>query len=77
MEESTIGQRINGVLLKHFNGKKVCVVGSVSNMHPNGLSFDITTVDSLIVKINLRKPQRDLLGCYIEVNYFPFSSIRF
>lgn len=67
MAESTIGERTNGTLLPQFNGKKVCIVGLVSNMNPNGLTFDINTVDDVTVKVNLRKPQRDVLEGYIEV----------
>lgn len=69
MAESTIGDRTNGTLLPQFNGKKVCIVGLVSNMNPNGLTFDINTVDDVTVKVNLRKPQRDLLEGYVEVSF--------
>lgn len=69
MAESTIGERTNGTLLPQFNGKKVCIVGAVSNMNPNGLTFDINTVDDVSVKVNLRKPQRDILEGYVEVSY--------
>lgn len=67
MSESTMGDRVNGTLLPQFNGKKVCIVGLVSNMNSNGLTFDINTVDDVTVKVNLRKPQRDILEGYVEV----------
>lgn len=67
MSESTLGDRVNGTLLPQFNGKKVCIVGLVSNMNPNGLTFDMNTVDDVTVKVNLRKPQRDILEGYVEV----------
>lgn len=67
MSDSSIGQRTNGSLLPQFNGQKVCIVGIVENMNPNGLTFDINTVDDITVKVNLRKPQRDLLEGYVEV----------
>lgn len=75
MAASGIGERTNGTLLPQFNGKKVCIVGLVSNMNPSGLTFDINTVDDVTVKVNLRKPQRDLLEGYVEVfaRCWPFN----
>lgn len=67
MSHSDMGERTNGMLLPQFNGKKVCIVGLVTNVNPNGLTFDINTVDDVSVKVNLRKPQRDILEGYIEV----------
>ncbi|KAF2897786.1 hypothetical protein ILUMI_08373 [Ignelater luminosus] len=59
---------VTGDMLPGYNGKKVSVTGLVTHINPNGLTFDIRTVDDVLVKVNLRKPNRDPLEGYVEVH---------
>lgn len=58
---------VNGTLLPQYNGKKVSLTGLVTNVAPNGMSFEMNTVDDVTVKVNLKKPQKDIARTYVEV----------
>lgn len=62
-------QIVNGKLIPQYSGKKVSVTGLVTNVDPNGLSFNMKTVDEVDIKVNVKKPIRDALSGYVEVNY--------
>lgn len=57
----------NGALLPRFTGKKVSVVGLVTQVNPNGLTFDMRTTDDVVVKVNFKKPFMNALEGYVEV----------
>lgn len=58
---------VNGKLLPQYSGKKVIVVGKVVQVNPNGLSFQLQTVDDVKVKVDLKRPNRDVLEDFVEV----------
>lgn len=60
---------VNGDLLAHSMEKNVTVFGKVQSVDPNGKSFEIKTVDNVMVTVNLNVPLDDLLEGYVEVNY--------
>lgn len=57
----------NGALLPQFNGKKVSITGLVTNVNPNGLTFDMRSCDDIAIKVNFRRPFKDILEGYVEV----------
>ncbi|KRT79361.1 hypothetical protein AMK59_7349, partial [Oryctes borbonicus] len=63
-----IREIVNGQQLPQFIGKKVSIVGLVTNVNSNCITFDITTTDSKPIKVNLKKPYNDLLEGYVEVH---------
>lgn len=65
-EMQNLREIINGKLLPQYNDKRVSIIGLVDNVAPNGLNFTMKTVDEVEVKVNLRKPAKDLRG-YVEV----------
>lgn len=58
---------VNGKLLNQYNNKPVSIIGIVTNINPNGSSFDIRTTDNMTVPINLTSPLDDMLEGYVEV----------
>ncbi|GJQ75806.1 hypothetical protein Trydic_g17875 [Trypoxylus dichotomus] len=67
-QTENIREIVNGQQLAQFIGKKVSVTGLVTNVNPNCITFDITTVDNKPIKVNLKKPYNDLLEGYVEVH---------
>ncbi|KAF5308531.1 hypothetical protein FQR65_LT06196 [Abscondita terminalis] len=59
---------INGAMMPQYIGKKVSVTGLVTKVNPNGLTFDIRSVDDVSVKVNLRKPHTNPLEGHVEVH---------
>ncbi|CAH0554974.1 unnamed protein product [Brassicogethes aeneus] len=58
---------INGAQLSRFTGKKVSILGHVTESAPNGMSFQLRAVDNVVVKINLKTPLDAPLEGYVEV----------
>ncbi|XP_019877406.1 uncharacterized protein LOC109605276 [Aethina tumida] len=58
---------VNGAQLSRFVNKKVSILGHVTEVASNSLSFDMRTVDNVIVKINLKRPLTSPLEGYVEV----------
>lgn len=63
-----IREIVNGQQLSQFIGKKVSLTGLITNINPNCITFDICTTDNKIIKVNLKKPNNDLLEGYVEVS---------
>lgn len=59
---------VNGGMLSQFMGKRVTIIGLVTNVNANGLTFDIKAVDDVTVKVNLRQPNQDALTGHVEVS---------
>lgn len=63
-----IREIVTGDLLGHSLNKNVTVFGKIESVDPNGKSFQVKTVDNVVVTVNLTVPLDDLLEGYVEVN---------
>lgn len=63
----------NGSLMSKFIGSKVSVIGLVSKVNPNGVSFEMRTTDDMVIKVNCREPISHPLEGYVEVFNYLFS----
>lgn len=59
---------INGGMLPRYNGRKVSIIGLVTKVNPNHLTFDIRAVDDVCIKIILPKPYKDPIEGHVEVS---------
>ncbi|XP_022917538.1 replication protein A 14 kDa subunit-like [Onthophagus taurus] len=59
---------VNGAQLPQFINQKVSLTGLITNVNPNGLSFDVRSTDDVLIKVNLKRPNRNVLEGYVEVH---------
>jgi len=67
MEEGGAKPRVNGSMLKDYQGKNVCLIGTVSNVDRTGFSFQLTSSDQQPVAIQLHEPLQDMIEGLVEV----------
>jgi len=67
MEEGGAKPRVNGSMLREYQGKNVCLIGTVSNVDKSGYAFQLTTSDQQNVSIRLLEPLQDMLHGVVEV----------
>ncbi|XP_030757178.1 replication protein A 14 kDa subunit-like [Sitophilus oryzae] len=59
---------VNGVQLVRFVNKPVCMMGKVTSVSPNGMNFEIKSVDDVAVKVNVKEPiNTPLTDHWVEV----------
>lgn len=59
---------VNGSMMPQYTGKKVSVTGLVTKINPNGLTFDVRAMDDVEIKVNLKRPNNDILEGLVQVS---------
>lgn len=67
-------QIVNGSQLPAYADKKVSVTGFVNTVSQNSLSFELRSVDNVMIKVNLKKPISEPFEGYVEVSYARLSN---
>jgi len=67
MEEGGAKPRVNGSMLREYQGKNVCLIGTVSNVDKSGYSFQLTTSDQQNVAVRLQEPLQDMIAGVVEI----------
>lgn len=59
---------VNGALLGNYLGKKVSIIGFVTDINQNATSFEMRSVDNMTITIKVSSVLDDMIEGYVEVS---------